>query len=180
MNALLPRGFASWAESTSTELRAEIGLDAHDPIDPFSLSDHLEIPVLHLSDAPQLDERHRTVLLESGEFSAVTVFCGRRSMIVVNNGHSVERVNSSVCHEISHAACLHPPDELFMAGCRQFRSQKEAEADRLAGALLIPGAGARRAARQGWSEERVAHHYGTSIQMARWRINVSGARRGAA
>ena len=44
------RGFKTEAKSLALELRAEIGLDAHAPFDPYTFASEYGIPVVQLSD----------------------------------------------------------------------------------------------------------------------------------
>jgi hypothetical protein len=53
----------------------------------------------------------------------------------------------------------------------------EDEANWLGATLLIPGPAARAAARRRLSHEQVADKFGCSTEMARWRMNMTGARR---
>jgi hypothetical protein len=49
------------------------------------------------------------------------------------------------------------------------------EADLLSGELVIPAEAARQAVRRGAQDDQVAKFLGVSVQVARWRMNVSGA-----
>lgn len=49
-----------------------------------------------------------------------------------------------------------------------------------AAGLLLPKDAARRLALNGVSDEAAAQHFGVSVVYARWRLNVTGARRIAA
>jgi hypothetical protein len=53
----------------------------------------------------------------------------------------------------------------------------EGQAAELSGELLVPGAAARRAAAHGRSDDQVADQFDVSTEFARWRMNVTGARR---
>jgi Zn-dependent peptidase ImmA (M78 family) len=59
-------------------------------------------------------------------------------------------------------------------GCGE--REQEDQANELGGELLLPTSAAHRLARRGASDEQVATHYGISIEMARWRLNATGAR----
>jgi Zn-dependent peptidase ImmA (M78 family) len=118
---------------------------------------------------------HRT---ERGALSAVTVFWGTARAIVNNDAHLPARQASNLTHELAHGLLLHPPaPALDQRGCRLWNQDIEDEADWLGGTLLIPGPAARAAARRHLTHEQVADKFGCSIEMARWRMNMTGALR---
>lgn len=179
---MLPRGFAGQAELLAEELRQELGLIVFDRLDPRVLAEHLSIPVWSLTDlrdrTEDFDEFDLFVAKETDAFSAMTVFRGNHRVIVHNDAHPVERQNSNIGHELSHGVLIHEPGRaLDERGCRDWNATMEAEADYLAGALLIPGKAARGAARRRLSISRIADTYACSIPMAQWRMNVTGATR---
>lgn len=173
-------GFKTEAESTALEVRAELGLQATDRLDPLALAEHLEIPVVPLShfhsDAPDAVRHLQDINHEA--FSAVTVFCGSRRIIVHNDAHVPGRRASNLTHELSHGLLLHPPaPALDDRGCRRWDPTIEKEADILAGVLLLPQEACIAMALQGASDSQVALAFGTSVDMARWRMGASGARK---
>ena len=179
------RGFKSEAEQIAEELRAELGLRNIDRLQPVVLLRHLEIPSVSLSrladGATDPDLRRAAAFLQSEQassLSAMTVFRGRRRLIVFNDSNDPGRQSSDLCHEAGHAILLHQPAQaLDLTGCRIWEEAIEKEADYLAGVLLIPGKGARYAAKCKWSLQRTADHFGCSVDMARWRDNESGGLR---
>jgi Zn-dependent peptidase ImmA (M78 family) len=63
-------------------------------------------------------------------------------------------------------------------GCANPASKEmEDQAAELSGELLLPAAAARRAAAYGRSDDQVAVQFDVSSEFARWRMNVTGARR---
>src|SRR5438132_10144481 len=106
----LRRGFKTECNDIAREIRAEPGLWQADPLDPWALADHLEIPVLPMSaladDVPGA-VRHFSYTRNAGEFSAVTVFDGTRRVMMNNDTHSRGRQASNVSHELSHGLLLH-------------------------------------------------------------------------
>lgn len=179
----LKRGFKTDAEAIAKEIRAELGLKPRDPLDPWKLAEHLDIPVLLLSalqeDAPSaVDYLLHT---DTKSFSAATVFDGRKRMIVYNDAHSRDRQASNLAHEIAHALLLHPPTPpLDEFGCRNFDGDLEDEAKWLAGALLVTEAAAVTIAFRQLSDAEAALLYSVSEPMMRYRLNVTGARKRAA
>ncbi len=175
----LRRGFKSEANDTAREVRNELGLKLVDPLDPWRLAAHLEIPVVPLSSLATSTNGAVQYFLrdDRGTFSAVTVFHGTERMIVHNDGHSRGRQASDIAHELSHGLLLHPPAPALLAGgCRNWDPVLEHEAEWLAGAMLISEEAALLIARHGLSLEDAAARYGVSHQMVRFRLNVTGAR----
>ncbi|NYF16560.1 Zn-dependent peptidase ImmA (M78 family) [Microbacterium sp. AK009] len=176
------RGFKTWANTIAADARAELGLSLTARLDPIVLAESLDIPVIPLSEfaavAPEVE------YLIDGEpevFSAMTVFAGRRRLIVHNDGHTPARQNSNIGHELSHGLLAHPPTPaLDDAGCRIWNQDIEDEAGWLSGCLLIPEPAALAIARGRWTVEGAAVHFGVSTAMVTFRLNATGARKRAA
>ena len=175
----LRRGFKTEANALAAEIRRELGLGALDPLDPFALAAHLEIPVTKLSDLQVTAPAVRHLLdVEPQALSAVTVFDGRRRRIVYNDRHTIGRQNSSVGHEAGHGLLLHEPrPAVDHRGCRLWDQDVEDEADWLAGVLLVSEDAALAVAKGWMTEADAAVHFGVSAQMLTWRLNVTGARK---
>ncbi len=181
----LQHGFKAQAERTTTNVRDELGLKLDDRLDPLDLAQHLGIPVLSLSTlpviAPEIEGIAEAVAHLSAErsaLSAVTVFFGTARAIVNNDAHLPARQASNLAHELAHGLLLHPPaPALDRRGCRLWNQDIEDEADWLGATLLIPGPAARAAARRRLTHEQVADKFGCSTEMARWRMNMTGALR---
>jgi hypothetical protein len=174
------RGFKSEANATAREIRAELGLKALDRLNPAVLATHLEVPVVALSDfardAPFAV--HHFTEVETGAFSAGTIFAGPRRTIVHNDAHSLGRQASNVTHELGHAVLLHDPTPaLDDRGCRLWNQNVEDEAQWLAGALLLTEDAALWIARGGATVAEAAVHFGISEQMVNYRLNITGARK---
>jgi Zn-dependent peptidase ImmA (M78 family) len=111
-------------------------------------------------------------------FSAVTVFRGSVRTIVHNDAHLPGRQASNITHELSHGLLGHEPTPaLDNRGCRLWDQLIEEEANILAGVLLLPQDACVAMALKAASDAQVAEAYGTSKDMARWRMGVSGARK---
>ena len=175
----LRRGFKAEANKIAAEIRSELGLTKIAPLDPWALSEYLAIEVLPLSEirgeAPAVEH-----FLGDGcdAFSAMTIFSGTTRLIIHNDRHSLGRQSSNIAHELSHALLQHPPmPPLSELGLRNFNKDFEDEANWLAGVLLIPEDAALSIARHQLDLNVAASKYGVSIQMARYRLNVTGARK---
>lgn len=174
----LRRGFKNEAELTALELRAELRLDKTDPLDPWRLARHLEVPIQKLSELEHEVPRAAKYFRTEGEsqFSAVTVFQGTARVIIHNDAHSPARQASDIAHELSHALLRHQPSQaLDEMGCRLWDQTVEDEANWHSGVLLVPAPAAWMIAVHGTSLQRAALRYGVSEQMMRYRINVTGA-----
>ncbi|MEU7692550.1 ImmA/IrrE family metallo-endopeptidase [Microbispora hainanensis] len=178
MSDTFRRGFKTEASDIAREVRAELRLRHADRLDPLLLAEHLGIPVIPLSeygsDAPQACAE-----FSGGEmfaFSAVTVFRGKRRIIVHNDYQPLGRQSNNIVHEASHGLLHHPPTPALDArGCRDWSKDIEDEASWLAGVLLIPEEAALFIASEGLSEDAAAERFGVSVQLVRWRMNMTGA-----
>lgn len=174
-----PAGFIKkHVNDLANDVRREHGVGRYEVLHPLELAANLEIPVIALSTMKGVTDGGAEYLLyeESSALSAVTVFRGLRRWIVYNDANSVERQRSDVCHELSHGLLLHEPSPaLDGSGLRDWDQVMEAEAQFMAGALLLPEPAVIAAVRRGDSLDRIAAAYGVSIEMARWRVNVTGA-----
>lgn len=110
--------------------------------------------------------------------SGALIKSGNGFVILDNDGHPTTRRRATLSHEISHfllehefASVLSPNER----GCG-IEVEQEDEAKFLSGELLIPTEGAIRHAFKDRSDEQVARFHGVSVELARWRMNVSGAR----
>jgi Zn-dependent peptidase ImmA (M78 family) len=177
----LRRGFKKEANSYAREFRTELGLRAHDPLCPWKLAAHLDIPVVSLSQLQdQVAIHHLHYLMEYDRqcFSAVTVFRGYRRMIVHNDAHSKNRQASNISHEVSHAILQHPPMEPFGDfGCRNFIKELEDEADWLGPALLISEEAALHIVKTGMTIPQAIDYYSVTKEVLSMRLNVTAARR---
>lgn len=179
-------GFKSEAEQIAVEIREELGIRLVDRLDAFALAEHLDIPVWTLSSLPS---RARSVPglqdavavlsgVEQAALSAFTVFDGPRRVIVHNDTHGAARQASNVTHEAAHGLLLHPPAPVLdRRGCRLWNADVEDEASYLAGALLVPRPAAWWLVKRKMTFEEAAHHFGCSVEMIRWRVNLTGARK---
>lgn len=166
------RGFKAEANRIAVRIREQMGLDATAPIDPFAVCERFDIHVIRLSD---LDDRSPFLGRGNSAFSAVTVPCGMDTAIVHNDSHHPYRQRSNICHELAHCFLGHectPP--LTEDGERARDGGTEAEANFLAGALLVPNEAALHVLKKGIITE-AQYLYGVSNAMLTYRLRVSGA-----
>jgi hypothetical protein len=176
----LRHGFKAHAERIASELRTELHLGPVAPLDPQCLAEHLCVPVLTLHDLAQAapDDVRHLLGHRRDLFSAVTIYRGRRRLIVTNPAHAEARQTNSLCHELSHIVLDHEPEGplLNVSSGRDWDGTQEHEANWLAGWLLIPDAAAYRAARAQRTDDEIATAYGVSLALAMWRMRMTGAR----
>lgn len=181
----LRRGFKATARRLALDVRAELGVHTFEPLDPYALADLYGIPVFDLS-APWLPDeavRHFTGPAAS-VFSGALLSTGTATVIVENHVHDGARRRSTVAHEMAHVLLEHEFGVLVTDGAacrpdtrRRSSSAVEQEATELSGELLVPCDAARAAAFRDWTDASVARHFRVSERLARWRMNVTGARR---
>lgn len=174
----LRRGFKAEANNYARELRAELGLEAHAPLCPWALAEHLLIPVLPLSklraDAPSAIAHLMT--RDCSIFSAATVFRGRRRLIVHNDAHHPHRQAANIAHELSHGILGHPPSvPLDERGCRHLNKALEDEANWLGPALLVSEEAALHIAENDIPIPQAVQMYKASAAVITMRIRVTGA-----
>lgn len=153
-------------------VREQMGLKPVDAIDPSAICLHFDIKLIKLS---ELDPGSDFLGMDNSSFSAVTVPCGGVTAIVHNDSHHSYRQRSNICHELAHCFLGHkctPP--LMENGERARDGGIEAEANFLAGALLIPNEAAIYMVRSGLVMQAQGL-YGVSRPMLEYRLRVSGA-----
>ncbi|MBE9064100.1 ImmA/IrrE family metallo-endopeptidase [cf. Phormidesmis sp. LEGE 11477] len=171
-------GFKKESDEYARDYRVELRLEPYDPLSPWRLAEHLEIPVVTLS---AFEEKHAESvyhLMHTDQkcFSAATVFYGTKRLIVVNNSHSPERQAANMSHELAHTILGHEPLEPFdESGCRNFPKVLEDEANWLGPALLVSKEAAWRIASKGIDKRAAAAHYGCSVEVMQMRLNMTGA-----
>lgn len=177
------RGFKSYANKLAIQVRQELGLAEHAPLDPWMLAKDLGIPVVTISELadshPEIAP-HVDYLAGKGSsvFSAITVFSGHRRVIVHNDAHAPNRQRSDLAHELSHTLLAHPPHPLFGSdGDRVYDRRMEGEASWMGPVLLVPNEAAHWIVDQRMDDNVAARHYGVSHQLLEFRLQTSGAKR---
>lgn len=174
----LRRGFKAEAERRAISMWSEVGQPAQQPLDLDATASTLGARILM---ADQLVSRHRLETLEELQpfaFSACTFDVQGQPIIVLNPLHAEGRRRADAAHEIAHLLLRHEmrvPERIagyvFFTG----NADQEDEATWLAGALLLPRATVVRAAHAGMGPADLAGVYGTTEEMARFRLNATGA-----
>ena len=164
----LRRGFKTEVETLAQLVRAELGLGVLDRLDCSLLAETWGIPIITLGELRAFGAKEESIqhLLDSDAgFSAATACVGHRRLIIYNPRHSPGRIANSLSHELSHTLLEHEPGPAVgVGGCRHWDGTQEAEADWLAGALLVPRASALAWLRHSDDWEAGARRFGVSSE----------------
>jgi Zn-dependent peptidase ImmA (M78 family) len=178
---MFERGFKTWCEEFSVQLRREIGLSAISPLDPLNLANMLEVDVRSPRELEGLppDVCRRLVTTDANNWSAVTVSHKRHRLVVYNPAHSRARRNSDVMHEIAHILLDHHPTQVFVSpqsgyALRTHDKNQESEAGWLAGCLLLPRPALLHIRKLSLDDEAACEQYGVSEDLLRFRMNATG------
>jgi hypothetical protein len=163
------------------ELRAEIDLDVQEPFDPYRLAALYGIPIIKLSELECSPEarQHFQVTRPEVFSGALIPLGGGGTVIVENDAHQSVRRRSTASHEMAHVTLEH----VFSARlvderrCRVANREQEGEADELGGELLLPFEAAKALALRCVPDEEAAAQFDVSVEIARWRLNSTGARK---
>jgi Zn-dependent peptidase ImmA (M78 family) len=167
----------------AVEIRTtDLGLTERQPLDPYLLAREHGVDIYSLADLAGAGCPQETIdfftSVKPDAWSAALVPAGTGRFIIENHAHTPPRRRSNLGHEMAHLLLEHEFDRILFSdgkGCRDPANRPlEREAAELAGELLLPIAAARPAAIKGCPAEELADHFGVSIEIARWRMNVSG------
>ena len=101
-----------------------------------------------------------------------------KHLILYNPTHAHTRHESDIMHELSHLLFGHQPIRLRQIAeglaVREYRVNDEKEAAYLGGCLQITAKGLDWAFQRGMAHNEIAEHFGASLQMVRYRCNMTG------
>ncbi|MFI6130058.1 ImmA/IrrE family metallo-endopeptidase [Micromonospora sp. NPDC051141] len=162
------------------ELREEVGIGVHDVFDPYELAKLYGVKVIPMSSSGCSEEAlHHFQVNRPDVFSGALVPFGTGTVILENDLHPHERKRSTCSHEMAHVVLEHPFTAALVneRGCRMANREHEQQAAELSGELLLPFEAAKLLARQQASDEQAAQKFEVSVDLARWRLNSTGARK---
>jgi hypothetical protein len=180
--ARFERGFKTWAENTAIAIRTRLQLSSFDPLNYATLGRHLGVLFWELADIDELPRESRQYLSSAigSDWSAITV-TGERTVIVVNPSHSEGRRSSSGMHELAHVIRGHTPSQVTITPggltLRSYDARQEAEADWLAGCLLLPRPALEHVVRRRIEVSRVCADYKVSNDLYVYRLRITGVER---
>jgi Zn-dependent peptidase ImmA (M78 family) len=178
---VFPRGFKTSCENVARQQRRNLGLVPSAPLDPYVLAKHLGIIVHSVEDVPGLSPDCLRILLyhDADSWSAVTLSSNNRNVVILNSSHAPTRLASDLVHEIAHILIGHTPSRIDLTEegllmLSTYSRQQEDEANWLAGCLLLPRDALVLIRNQRQDLAAAAKKYGISMDMLRYRINVTG------
>lgn len=167
----------------AAELRGEVGTDPRGAFGPYALAELYGVQVVSLSGLDCAAAVWHFTATRPAVFSGALVPVGTGAVILENHSHDPHRRRSTAAHEMAHWTLEHPFHEALFAtarGCRIGDREQEAHATELAGELLVPIAAAKWLAYRNATDQEVADRFDISLEMARWRMHGTGARKIAA
>ncbi len=177
----MERGFKTRCESIALGLRKDIRLARTDPLSPYKLAEYLEIPIITLSDIPEVEpsDIRQLLVVDPDAWSAITVSKTGSEIIITNPNHRGGRPASDIMHEIAHLLLGHEPSTIFYLGeedigLRGYNPTAEEEASWLAGTLLLPREALVYIRNSGIGTVEACKIYGVSQQLLRYRTDVTG------
>lgn len=175
----LPHGFKACADRIAVGLRRQMSLPDSAPIDLDALTAKLGVSIIPISRFADVCPKHVAQLVEvdTDAFSASLLQLNPGRIILVNDKHSLRRRKSNIAHEVAHALLAHPAQPFEHLGGRNFNKDIEDEANCLAGHILITNAAAEKILWSNYTEHDACKCYGVSMEMLRYRVNTSGARK---
>lgn len=95
---------------------------------------------------------------------------------------SPQRIESTIMHELSHIICNHHEETDATQNnsgllLRNHNELHENEAEWLGGCLQLPKEGLLWALKNKMSVKEIAEHFNSSLEMTKYRINISGVKR---
>lgn len=178
------RGFKTWADKKSIEIRKDLGLNWNDALCAFDLISHLNIPLFVPQDFNELDPKHLDELLGNGKehWSAATIpLKDNKCLIIHNPEHSSQRQQSNLMHELAHVICEHKVDSSIQESglarmLRHHNQDQENEAIWFGGCLQLPREALIWALKKNMTNTEIAEYYNASEEMVRYRIGVTGVK----
>jgi Zn-dependent peptidase ImmA (M78 family) len=176
----LDRNLRDWCENEGVRWRRELKLYAYDPLPARLLAQRLKIRVISPMEISDIDESTLQCLLaEDAGWSALTLPVDEgKHLVIYNPTHAATRYESNVMHELAHLLLGHQPIRFHrLSGgllVREYRVTDEEAAKYLGGCLQIPARGLDWAFQRGMTIQEIAEHFGASLQMVRYRCNMTG------
>jgi len=177
------RGFKSWCENVSAQIRGELELTSSAPLPCEALADYLGVALWVPEEIEGLQPAALSVLkAESDSWSAVTVSIDGKDAVVYNSAHRERRTSNDVTHELAHILAGHPPATVVFSAdggmaLRTFNRAQEDEANWLSGSLLLPRDALVLIARSRRPASAVCDDYRVSEELLQYRMNVTGVRK---
>lgn len=178
------RGFKAQAERISLALREQMGLSCKDRFDPWGFLRDLGILLWTPAEVPGISPDHveQLTVLDADSWSGVTIREGNATAIIVNPTHPSTRQANTLMHEWAHIELRHTPNRVDRSEgglmlLSDYPSEYEDEADWMSGTVLAPRDGLVFWRKQGATNDEIAEKFGISIELATWRLRMTGVDR---
>lgn len=168
-------------EETATKFRADLGLRPDEPLDSLRVEVG-DVTVVRIREAncltPSISKELRG--RASGEWSAMSVPLDPSNecwVVLLNDGHTIERQRVTILEEIWHILLGHKLTKIARiaeAYGRTYDETEEHDAYYLASATLLPKAAILEAVRNRVSSANIAERFGTSKELVDYRIKRLG------
>lgn len=178
---MFKRGFKAQCERRAIEIRKQLNIAEHAPLDSFVFARHLNVIIKSASDIPGVSRQdiNQLTVTDPDSWSAFTIKIGDNHLIVYNPAQSKPRINSVAMHELAHItlghdlADGHTTEHGFFAPSH-YNQDQEDEADWLGSAFLLPRPALLLIRENSWDNRTAANHYNVSIEMLIWRFRMTG------
>ena len=144
LNSKFKRGFKTFAEKKSIELRTELGIKPSNPLPADRLATHLKVSILYPRQIPEMDITSLKCLAKGGDsfWSGVTLKINEKLFVIINDSHSKPRQESDIMHELAHLICDHEMGQFTRLSdgisLRDYNEEQEKEAEWLGACLQLP------------------------------------------
>ncbi|MFC1451923.1 ImmA/IrrE family metallo-endopeptidase [Verrucomicrobiota bacterium] len=177
----MKRGFKTEAERLSVGFRQKLGLLPAEALPARRLAEHLQVVLLVPEAIPGIKQGDARLLSRmSTPFSAAVLPVDGRHLIIHNPSHSDARQESDLMHELAHIICGHKAtgvDTSLGAPLLAYDRRHEEEANYLGGSLQVPREALMKKLLRGMTRDQIAEFYGASLDLVKYRINITGAER---
>ena len=170
----LPKSFRKRCETISSEFRIGLGIRIFDPLPANRLAETFGA-IIRCPEEMDMTKQTIDSFIQSDNWWGI-IFPVKPPVIVYHPKQSPARYESTIMHELAHLILKHPTEAIYFAQdgtfAREFDSKIEAEAAFLGSCLQIPRRGLLWAVQAGMNNEEIAHYFGASLEMVRWRQNM--------
>lgn len=170
----LPKSFRKQCETIAAEKRTELALRIFDPLPAHLLAKRYKAIIRRPDEMNMPEDVVKYFLTDTNWWGILFPF--KPPIIVYNPKQTPARFESTIMHELAHLILNHPPERIYFAPdgsfSRDYKSSIEAEAAYLGSCLQIPRRGLLWAVQRGMSNEEIAGHFKSSVDMVIWRQNM--------
>lgn len=168
----LESAFRARCERIAVDLRYEAGRRPTEPLPAQVILDRLEIGVITPDQIPRITSEQADLLNNADDwFGALLPF--QPPQILVHPHQSPARLQSTLMHEIAHVILEHPFIGFNNRGLPSRDVCCEMEATHLGGCMQLPRLAVRWVVDRGMTVEQTAVHFGASVEMVRYRANIT-------